>query len=79
MPVPETRQIDFYRKVLELNFLSTSDGAFAIDAQTNYLHLRAMRGLTGIDYSEFVDMLDTVASVADDWDDKLREEFGVPE
>ncbi len=76
MKVPGTRQIDFYRKLLELNFLRTSDGAFAIDAQNDYLYLRAFRGLAGIDYIEFVDMLDTVAQVADEWDDKLKEEFG---
>ena len=34
MEVPQTRQIDFYRKLLELNFLRTSDGAFAIDPAT---------------------------------------------
>ena len=76
MKVPQTRQADFYRKLLELNFLRTSDGAFAIDAQNDYVYLRAFRGLAGIDYIEFVDMLDTVAQVADEWDDKLKEEFG---
>lgn len=76
MKVPESRQIDFYRKLLELNFLRTSDGAFAIDAQSDYVYLRAFRGLAGIDYIEFVDVLDTVAQVADEWDDRLKEEFG---
>ena len=75
MKVPEARQLDFYRKLLELNFLRTSDGAFAIDAQNDYVYLRAFRGLVGLDYVEFVDMLDTVAQVADEWDDKLKEEF----
>jgi hypothetical protein len=75
MKVPQARQVDFYRKLLELNFLRTSDGAFAIDAQNDFVYLRAFRGLAGIDYIEFVDMLDTVARVADEWDDKLKTEF----
>jgi hypothetical protein len=78
MKVPDTRQLELYRKLLELNFLRTSDGAFAIDGQTGYVYLRAFRGLQGIDYVEFVDMLETVAQVADDMDDKLKEEFGDP-
>lgn len=76
MKVPAVRQVELYRKLLELNFLRTSDGAFAIDAQSDYVYLRAFRGLAGIDFIEFVDVLDTVAQVADEWDDKLKEEFG---
>lgn len=76
MKVPEAKQLELYRKLLELNFLATSDGAFAIDARNNQVYLRALRGLEGLDYEEFVDILNTVAEIADEWDDKLREEFG---
>jgi len=76
MPVPESGQLDLYRKLLELNFLTTSDAAFAIDRRNNQIYLRALRGLEGLDYEEFVDMLETVATVADDFDDKLKQEFG---
>ena len=76
MEVPEKRQADLFRKLLELNFLSTSDGAFAIDHENDIIYLRALRGLEGLDFEEFADMLDTVAGVADEWDDKLRAEFG---
>ena len=76
MKVPEPKQLELYRKLLELNFLATSDGAFAIDARNNQVYLRALRGLEGLDYEEFVDILNTVAEVADEWDDKLRQEFG---
>ena len=76
MEVPERRQNELFRKLLELNFLSTSDGAFAIDREKNIIYLRALRILDGLDFEEFVDILDTVAGVADDWDDKLRAEFG---
>ncbi len=76
MAVPKEGQADLYRKLLELNFLATSDAAFAIDKDKGIIYLRALRGLEGLDFEEFVDLLDTVASIADDWDDKLRAEFG---
>ena len=52
-----------YRKLLELNFLSTRACCFAIDEERKILYLRAMRPLDGLDYEEFVDLLETVASV----------------
>jgi len=76
MQVPGQGQRELFRKLLELNFLSTSDGAFAIDRDKDVVYLRALRGLDGLDFEEFVDMLDTIAAVADEWDDKLRAEFG---
>jgi hypothetical protein len=76
MQVPGKGQTALFRKLLELNFLSTSDGAFAIDREKDVVYLRALRGLDGLDFEEFVDMLDTIAAVADEWDDKLRAEFG---
>lgn len=76
MKVPETRQLELFRKLLELNFLATSDASFAIDRRNNQIYLRALRGLEGLDYEEFRDMLETVAEVADQFDDKLCEEFG---
>jgi hypothetical protein len=75
MKVPETRQLELFRKLLELNFLATSDAAFAIDRRNNHIYVRALRGLEGLDYEEFRDMLETVAEVADQFDDRLREEF----
>jgi hypothetical protein len=76
MPVPEKNTEDFYRRLLELSFLATSDAAFAIDKKTDTVYLRALRRLEGIDYDEFEDLLHTIASVADAWDDKLRAQFG---
>ena len=76
MPVPEKNTEDFYRRLLELSFLATSDAAFAIDKKTDTVYLRALRRLEGLDYEEFEDLLHTIASVADVWDDKLRAQFG---
>ena len=75
MEVPEKNREALYRKLLELNYLATEDGAFAIDEATGKVYLRALRSLEALDFEEFVDMLDTVARVADEYDDQLRAQF----
>ncbi len=82
MPVPKSRTpLDagqreaFYRRLLELSFLTTSDAAFAIDGDRDEVVVRALRRLSGLDYEEFEDLLETVGKVADDWDDTLVAEF----
>jgi len=76
MPVPHTGRESLYRRLLELSFITTSDAAFAIDAQKNEVYVRVLRRLSGLDYEEFEDLLDTVGKVADEWDDVLKKEFG---
>jgi hypothetical protein len=75
MDVPPEDKESFYRRLLELNFLVTSDGAFAIDKDRNAVYLRGLRRLSGLDYEEFEDLLHTIATVADEWDDRLAELF----
>ena len=76
MDVPAQNKEALYRQLLELNYLATEDGAFAIDKGSGRIYLRALRSLESLDFDEFVDMLDTVARVADEWDDKLKAQFG---
>jgi hypothetical protein len=76
MPVPLTGRETFFRKLLELSFLTTSDASFALDAHRSEVVVRALRRLSGLDYEEFEDLLDTVGKVTDEWDDSLRAEFG---
>jgi hypothetical protein len=76
MPVPHTGRETLYRRLLELSFLTTSDAAFAIDSHRDEVVVRALRRLSGLDYEEFEDLLETVGKVADTWDDALRGEFG---
>ncbi len=75
MPVPAQQRERFYRRLLELSFLTTSDAAFAIDGQKDEVYVRAVRRLSGLDYEEFEDLLETVGKVADEWDDVLQKEF----
>lgn len=76
MPVPPSGREALYRRLLELSFLTTADAAFAIDAAKEEVYVRALRRLSGLDYEEFEDLLDTVGRVADEWDDVLKREFG---
>jgi hypothetical protein len=76
MPVPQTGRETLFRRLLELSFLTTSDAAFAVDAERDEVVVRALRRLSGLDYEEFEDLLETAGKVADDWDDTLRAEFG---
>ncbi len=75
MPLPKERREELYRRLLELSFIGTSDAAFAIDSQKEEVYVRALRRLSGLDYEEFEDLVDTVGRVADDWDDTLKREF----
>src|SRR5581483_1323894 len=74
MPVPSSGREALYRRLLELSFLTTSDVAFAIDAHREEVVVRALRRLSGLDYEEFEDLLETVGKVADSWDDALQAE-----
>ncbi len=61
------------KRLLALSFVETGDAAFALHPQTNDLYLRILRGLDGLDYEEFEDIVHSIAQAADHWDDKLAE------
>lgn len=60
------------KRVLEASFLETGDAAFALNPTTGDLYLRILRGLDGLDYDEFEDIVHSIAKTADAWDDKLK-------
>ncbi len=76
MPVPLAGREAFYRKLLELSFVTTSDASFAINTHRDEVVVRCLRRLSALDYEEFEDILATVGEVADRWDDELVKEFG---
>ncbi|MBN2530256.1 MAG: YbjN domain-containing protein [Deltaproteobacteria bacterium] len=75
MKTPATRTEECYRRLLELNYTATSEAAFAVEKSTDTICLRAQRTISGLDYDEFEEMLSTIATVADEWDDPLIREF----
>ena len=61
------------RKLLSASFTETGDAAFALHPQTGDLYLRILRGLDGLDYEEFEDLVHSIAQTADHWDDKISD------
>jgi Tir chaperone family protein CesT len=59
------------RQLLTASFVETGDAAFALHPQTGDLYLRILRGLDGLDYEEFEDLVHSIAETADHWDDKF--------
>jgi hypothetical protein len=72
MSVPTEGREAFYRRLLELSFVTTADAAFAINAPRDEVVVRCLRRLSALDYEEFEDILATVGEVADRWDDELQ-------
>ena len=63
------------KRLLALSFVETGDAAFALHPETGDLYLRILRGLDGLDYEEFEDLVHSIAKTADHWDDKLAAEL----
>ena len=76
MQVPLAGREAFYRKLLELSFVETSDAAFAINKDQDEVVVRNLRRLSGLDYEELEDIIVTVGETADRWDDILIRDWG---
>jgi hypothetical protein len=61
------------RKLLAASFTETGDAAFALHPNTGDLYLRILRGLDGLDYEEFEDLVHSIAQTADHWDNLIGE------
>jgi hypothetical protein len=61
------------KSLLTASFVETGDAAFALHPQTGDVYLRILRGLDGLDYEEFEDLVHSIAQTADTWDDKLAQ------
>ncbi len=75
--VAEAPQLDATKatRLLTSSFVETGDAAFALHPQTGDLYLRILRGLVGLDYDEFEDIVHSIAKTADSWDDRLKTEL----
>jgi len=75
--VASAPQLDAPRaqRLLTASFVETGDAAFALHPQTGDLYLRILRGLEGLDYAEFEDLVHSIAKTADAWDNKLKTEL----
>ena len=75
MPVPVTGREAFYRRLLELSFVTTSDASFAVNSHQDEVVVRCLRRLSALDFEEFEDILATVGDVAELWHPELVLEF----
>jgi hypothetical protein len=71
--VPASNLLPLYRRLLEMNLQLTSV-AFGIYLDAVYVF--SERPLEGMDAEEANAIINRVAEVADEWDDKLVAEFG---
>jgi hypothetical protein len=71
---PEKNQLGFFRRLLELNAEIGGTAAWAVH-KNGTVALQCGRTLQGLDSNELKIMLATVGKFADDYDDKLRDEF----
>jgi hypothetical protein len=70
-----TLDADQAKRLLTASFTETGDAAFALHPKTGDLYLRIFRGLEGLGYDEFEDLVHSIARSADHWDDKLATEL----
>ncbi len=73
LTLPTTGLLPLYRRLLELN-LQLSTAAFGVYLDTVYIY--SERPLDDMDASEANMIINQVANAADDFDDKLLNEFG---
>lgn len=59
------------KRLLGASFVETGDAAFALHPQTGDLYLRILRGLDGLGYEEFEEIVHSIAQAADHWDDRF--------
>lgn len=72
LPVADT--LGLYQRLLSLNWLSTLEAHFAIAEEQ--VQVVTTRTLAGISAAEIARLVTIVATLADDYDDVLRAEFG---
>lgn len=68
---PDLADAGLLRRLLTASFTATGDAAFALHPDTGEVYLRILRAVDGLDYEELEDLLHTIATVADHWDDLL--------
>lgn len=74
--LPEENLLPLFRKLLTLNFAGTQDGAFALNEEAGTIDLQIKRPLEGLDPAELDRAVNTLAVLADTYNDQLARQFG---
>lgn len=64
-PVPPGASEVWLRRLLELSFLATGEASFAIDRESDWVYLRAMRRLTGVRERDVTELVLATLDAAD--------------
>jgi len=72
--VPQAKQLEFYRKLLELNDVKLGV-KLSIQKDSDQVWALYERDLIGMDYSELITLLEDLGYWADEFDDLLKAEF----
>ena len=73
--VPESADVAFYQRLLELNHATHGRAALSVGAD-GVVSLTAGRPVADLDEGELIDLILWTSEYADDLDDKLLAEFG---
>ncbi len=76
MRAPESADVGFYQRLLELNHVSLGRVAFSIDPD-GVVCMTAGRPVADLDPGELIDLILWTSEYADELDDQLLAEFGV--
>jgi len=74
--LPEENLLPLFRKLLTLNLAETQDAAFALNEEAGTIDLQIKRPLRGLDQAEFDRAVNTLAALADKYNDLLAGPFG---
>jgi len=72
--LPQKNSEQFYKKLLELNSNELTLSRFEIN--DNVIFLRHARYIEELDDTEIFSAIEEVSKLADEWDNKLQDEFG---
>lgn len=74
--LPEENLLPLFRKLLTMNLSETQDAAFALNEEAGTIDLQIKRPLENLDSGEFERAVNTLAEMADRYNDVLAERFG---
>jgi hypothetical protein len=74
--LPEENLLPLFRKLLTLNLAETQDAAFALNEEAGTIDLQIKRPLRDLDQAEFDRAVNSLAVLADKYNDQLAGQFG---
>jgi hypothetical protein len=79
MPIPQNNVLPLYRKLLSLNYLfaTTFHSFFSINREKNLIVINAKRAIDGLDFDEFVKLVNSVSLACKNLLPQVKSELGI--